>query len=76
MKRYAWPGNVRELRNIVDRAVFVADGAAAEAAIILEALRAANGNQSEAARALKMPLRTLVFKLKRHGIRKLGYEVG
>jgi DNA-binding NtrC family response regulator/pSer/pThr/pTyr-binding forkhead associated (FHA) protein len=134
MKRYAWPGNVRELRNVVDRAVIVADGdtvtvadlperlrdgiaapaespatraapsgtasgpapastvtgatagdaagdlkaqlAAAEAAIILEALRVAGGNQSEAARALKMPLRTLVFKIKRYGIRKLGYDVG
>ena len=50
--------------------------AAAEAAIILEALGAAGGNQSEAARALKMPLRTLVFKIKRYGIRKLGYDVG
>ena len=26
LQRYAWPGNVRELRNMVERAVIVADG--------------------------------------------------
>jgi DNA-binding NtrC family response regulator len=44
-----------------------------EADAILAALRRADWNQSEAARALKIPLRTLVFKIKRYGIKKLGY---
>jgi two-component system, NtrC family, response regulator AtoC len=26
MRRYDWPGNVRELRNVVERAVLLADG--------------------------------------------------
>ncbi|WP_437979970.1 sigma 54-interacting transcriptional regulator [Sorangium sp. So ce117] len=44
-----------------------------EAELIVEALRKASGNQTEAARALGMPLRTLVYKLKAHGIKRLGY---
>ena len=26
LERYAWPGNVRELRNVIERAVILADG--------------------------------------------------
>jgi len=44
-----------------------------EAEIIVDALRAADWNQTEAARALGMPLRTLVHKLKTLGIKKLGF---
>ncbi|WP_437752198.1 sigma 54-interacting transcriptional regulator [Sorangium sp. So ce1389] len=44
-----------------------------EADLIVEALRKAGGNQTEAARALGMPLRTLVYKLKALGIKRLGY---
>ena len=29
LQRYPWPGNVRELRNVVERAVIVADRTAA-----------------------------------------------
>ncbi|MGK4004174.1 sigma 54-interacting transcriptional regulator [Sorangium sp. So ce1036] len=44
-----------------------------ESQILVEALRAAGWNQREAARALNIPLRTLVHKLKVLGIKKLGY---
>ncbi|WP_437807002.1 sigma 54-interacting transcriptional regulator [Sorangium sp. So ce1078] len=44
-----------------------------EAELIVQALRKAGGNQTEAARALGMPLRTLVYKLKALGIKRLGY---
>jgi len=44
-----------------------------EANILLEALRAAEWNQREAARRLGLPLRTLQHKIKGHGIRRLGY---
>ena len=44
-----------------------------EAELILQALREAGWNQSEAARRLKLPRRTLVYKLKTLGIAKLGY---
>jgi DNA-binding NtrC family response regulator/pSer/pThr/pTyr-binding forkhead associated (FHA) protein len=40
-----------------------------ETELILEALRASGGNQTEAARRLRMPLRTLVHKLKAYGIK-------
>ena len=40
-----------------------------ETSLIAEALDASGGNQSEAARRLRMPLRTLVFKLKAYGLR-------
>ncbi|PIE18075.1 MAG: hypothetical protein CSA65_06490 [Proteobacteria bacterium] len=42
-----------------------------ERALILDALRAAKGNQSDAARRLRIPRRTLVHKLKSLGIRDL-----
>jgi transcriptional regulator with PAS, ATPase and Fis domain len=119
LQRYAWPGNVRELRNVIERAVVVADGEVItvqdlpdairapsaviagkptasppprpsapaahdmksqmqrhEAIVIFEALKQADWNQSEAARALRIPLRTLVHKIKTYGIKKLGYELG
>ncbi len=40
-----------------------------ETRLIVDALRAAGGNQTEAARRLKMPLRTLVHKIKAYSIR-------
>ena len=113
LQAYRWPGNVRELRNVIERAVVIAQGpaitaldlservrqaaapggAAADPAapaggqadgdgdykervrryeveLIVDALRRAQGNQTEAARALKMPLRTLVHKIQTYGIKK------
>jgi two-component system, NtrC family, response regulator AtoC len=115
LESYSWPGNVRELRNVIERAVVLAEGDAITAAdltdrvrsgarsqpseggdagdagggdagddgvdykehvrryeadLILRALHKHNGNQTEAARALGMPLRTLVHKIQSHGIKK------
>jgi DNA-binding NtrC family response regulator len=106
LEGYAWPGNVRELRNVIERAVVLAEGstilpgdltdrvrggarAAAsepepsdepgdyrehvrryEAELILRALHKHNGNQTEAARSLNLPLRTLVHKIHTYGIKK------
>jgi len=99
---------VRELRNVIERAVVLAEGEAItpadltdkvrggaralagepeagadeppgdykehvrryEAELILRALHKANGNQTEAARALNLPLRTLVHKIQTYGIKK------
>jgi len=47
-----------------------------EAEIILRALRRAGWNQTEAARCLKLPRRTLVYKLRALGITRLGYAAG
>jgi DNA-binding NtrC family response regulator len=47
-----------------------------EAQLIVEALREAQWNQTEAARRLEMPLRTLVHRMKVLGIKKLGYGAG
>ena len=44
-----------------------------ECRLIIEALRSSGWNQSEAARRLRMPRRTLVHKMKALGIRKLGF---
>lgn len=41
-----------------------------ETGLILDALRKSNGNQTQAAKMLKMPLRTLVHKIKAYGIKK------
>ncbi len=116
LEGYAWPGNVRELRNVIERAVALAEGhaitlaeltekvraggrvtepAEAEAAgdpleldaasgeggykehvrryearLILQALHKHAGNQTDAARTLGLPLRTLVHKIKEYGIKK------
>ncbi|HJL16898.1 MAG TPA: sigma 54-interacting transcriptional regulator [Sandaracinaceae bacterium LLY-WYZ-13_1] len=41
-----------------------------ETQLILDALRRTGGNQTQAAKLLRMPLRTLVHKIKTYGIRK------
>ena len=112
LEGYAWPGNVRELRNVIERAVALAEGPAIalaeltekvrgggrteaapevaepgemgavgeggykehvrryEARLILQALHKHNGNQTEAAKTLGLPLRTLVHKIREYGIKK------
>ncbi|MEZ4302616.1 MAG: sigma 54-interacting transcriptional regulator [Polyangiaceae bacterium] len=100
---YPWPGNVRELRNVIERAVVLAEGdviderdlpdrirerrrsepppsnprlrsrvRAYEATLIRDALAAAGGSRSEAARALGMPLRTLAHRIKALGLEGNG----
>jgi DNA-binding NtrC family response regulator len=46
-----------------------------ECGLIIDALRACDWNQSEVARRLQIPRRTLVHKMKAMGIRKLGFGV-
>jgi two-component system response regulator AtoC len=107
LEAYSWPGNVRELRNVIERAVVLAEGKAIELPdlpervrrdrapveapaasaaplpsdyrehvrkfeidLILQALHKHHGNQTEAAKALNLPLRTLVHKMKTYGIKK------
>jgi two-component system, NtrC family, response regulator AtoC len=111
LEAYSWPGNVRELRNVIERAVVLAEGKSIQLAdltekvrggsrakteldsmpppgeeagsadyrervrkfeteLILRALHKANGNQTEAAKALNLPLRTLVHKIQTYGIKK------
>lgn len=109
LRSYNWPGNVRELRNVIERAVVIAQGEVItaedlpvkvrggedrrptipqveppepspvefkervrqyETDLILDALRRASGNQTQAAKLLRMPLRTLVHKIKTYGIQK------
>jgi DNA-binding NtrC family response regulator len=114
LEAYPWPGNVRELRNVIERAVVLAEGKAIalddltervrgghrtpsaeppsedpfvepsgepaggyrehvrkfEIELILRALHKHNGNQTEAARSLNLPLRTLVHKIQTYGIKK------
>jgi DNA-binding NtrC family response regulator len=118
LEAYSWPGNVRELRNVIERAVVLAEGKAIqltdltervrggvasrqsqvevevegdaggdagadagssdyrervrkfETELIIRALHKANGNQTEAAKSLNLPLRTLVHKIQTYGIKK------
>jgi len=123
LKTYHWPGNVRELRNVVERAVMIAQGPEIqpedlpehirdydeaslpapelttttrekerfsvkggtyaelqtrlrdftrerERELLLDALQRHGGNQTEAARSLQMPLRTLVHKIRTLGLKK------
>jgi DNA-binding NtrC family response regulator len=105
LEAYPWPGNVRELRNVIERAVVLAEGKAIvladltervragsrapepavtadgptdyrdhvrkfEIELIVRALHQHDGNQTEAAKALNLPLRTLVHKIQTYGIKK------
>ena len=45
-----------------------------EAEFIVAALRESNWNQSDAAKLLQVPRRTLVHKIKALGIKRLGYS--
>jgi len=120
LEAYPWPGNVRELRNVIERAVLIAQGDSItpldlpetvrsgnairrtpkpdrsptepllptpppmiglkaqmdrlEAELILDALRATNGNLAMAARRLRMSLRTLQEKMTMHGLRRFDYR--
>jgi two-component system, NtrC family, response regulator AtoC len=119
MRAYEWPGNVRELKNVIERAVVIAEGdeitaddlpetvrgrrsermpaanggepagepragtpfhllegdfrtrlERLEADLLRDALEHAGWNQTETARQLSMPLRTLTYKIKVLGIKK------
>ena len=49
LERYSWPGNVRELRNVIERAVVIAEGDAVTVNDLSERLRAAAGAAPAAA---------------------------
>jgi DNA-binding NtrC family response regulator len=55
LQSYAWPGNVRELRNVIERAVLLADGDAIEPSHLPEGLSAV-GMTSNAVPGLTLPL--------------------
>src|SRR5262249_43972325 len=55
------PGAPEDFRTQIDRF---------ESELILTALREAGWNQTEAARRLRLPLRTFIYKMNSHGIRK------
>jgi transcriptional regulator with GAF, ATPase, and Fis domain len=75
--RYAWPGNVRELRNVIDRAVLLAEDRIEKEHLIfdetptddpereriLKALQECGGNQTKAAKVLGISRRTLTNRL-------------
>ena len=55
LQGYAWPGNVRELRNVIERAVLLADGETIDASYLPEGLGAPE-KISDAAPTLTLPL--------------------
>ncbi len=55
LQGYAWPGNVRELRNVLERAVLLAEGATIEPAHLPESL-GAGAPAAAAAPTLTLPL--------------------
>jgi two-component system, NtrC family, response regulator AtoC len=48
LERHSWPGNVRELRNVIERAVLIADGGVVDEAQILLDVLPRSGTESEA----------------------------
>ncbi|WP_172295662.1 sigma-54 dependent transcriptional regulator [Pseudoruegeria sp. HB172150] len=82
-----WPGNARALMNAAMRfAMGLGEAerqeelglneqlAQVERSLLVEALRRAGGNATEAARALKLPRKTFYDKLARHGLRAEEYR--
>jgi DNA-binding NtrC family response regulator len=64
LQRYAWPGNVRELRNVVERAVLLAESETIEPSHLPEALRATPQDRSGAP-TLTLSLGTTVEEAER-----------
>lgn len=82
-----WPGNARALMNAAMRFAMglsdveeheelgLADQLArVEHSLLIEALKRAGGNATEAARALKLPRKTFYDKLAKHGVRAEDYR--
>jgi DNA-binding NtrC family response regulator len=93
---YSWPGNVRELKNVIERAVILAQSrwietshlpayvqepvtalastppsltaAEAEKELILKTLKEVGNKKSEAARRLRLDVKTIRNKLKSYGM--------
>lgn len=80
---HQWPGNVRELRNYAFERVLAFQGAASsltdeqdlasrvaefEITVITDALRATRGSVTRAMDVLKIPRKTLYYKMTRYGI--------
>jgi two-component system response regulator FlrC len=87
LHEHRWPGNVRELDNVIQRALILQQGdsieagapylsaslRASEGELILDALRAENGQRKAAALRLGISPRTLRYKLAR--LRDLGLAI-
>lgn len=56
LRDYSWPGNVRELRNVLERAVLLADGPVLDAADIVVGHQAPAAAAATAGDALTIPL--------------------
>ncbi len=82
-----WPGNARALMNAAMRFAMglgetepeadlglAEQLAQVERSLLVEALRRAGGNATEAARALKLPRKTFYDKLARHGLKAEAYR--
>ena len=67
------PVDVDHLKQLGDGLDFRERIQRVETELILEGLRIAEWNQSAAARALRIPMRTLTRKMAAYGIRRLGY---
>lgn len=78
---YDWPGNIRELRNVIQRcAQCMAEDSMSfeqvvtclESNLLKQALKQAEGNRAQAARALKMSLSTFRDKVHKYNIQEGG----
>jgi|MudIll2142460700_1097286.scaffolds.fasta_scaffold01193_7 DNA-binding NtrC family response regulator len=56
LQGYAWPGNVRELRNVIERAVLLADGETIDMPHLPEGLGPSEKKSADAVATLTLPL--------------------
>jgi two-component system, NtrC family, response regulator AtoC len=84
LQNHAWPGNLRELRNAVERALLVCTGnqvspddlaavpppavPESERERVVQALAQFGGNQTHAARFLRISRNTLIARMERYGL--------
>jgi transcriptional regulator with PAS, ATPase and Fis domain len=79
LARHSWPGNIRELENVLGHACMMTlSGESVESAssfeahekeLLAEALEKAGGNQSEAARILRISRDRMRYKMAKHNLR-------
>jgi two-component system response regulator HydG len=76
LRGYAWPGNVRQLRNVIERAVLVADGEVLRADHLPPEVLAAGERGDAAAEPPFLPLRELELRHIRRALDLAGGNLG
>jgi two-component system response regulator AtoC len=74
--KYSWPGNIRELRNVLERAVVLAEGSRLTAADLPESVRSPGALQGSPAVGDDLSVKRQTDRLERYLIQKALERTG